>query len=119
MKIKGWAIALVLFCTLLMSIGQLLYKKGANLLEFNLMAIITNYQLILGYGIYILAAILLIIALRYGELSVLYPITATSYIWIALLSMFFLSEVIGVYKWVGIILIIFGISFIGFGGKNG
>ncbi len=125
MATKPWAFGLVLFCTLLTSAAQIFYKLGANRLEFNfislndfIMSLVTNYPLMAGFFIYGIGAVLLITALKGGELSVLYPIIATSYIWVSFLSVRFFNESINIYRWIGIITIIFGISFIGLGSKK-
>ena len=87
---KTWAIFLIAFTTILTSIGQVFFKFGANKLEFNFLAIIQNYTLFIGLIIYIIAAVLVVISLKYGELSILYPIISLSYIWVSLLSIFFI-----------------------------
>ncbi len=56
--------------------------------------------------------VLLVIALKHGNLSILYPILATSYIWVALLSVRFLDEPFSAAQWVGVLLIVGGISLI-------
>ena len=62
--------------------------------------------------------ILVIIALRGGEVTVLYPIITSSYIWVTLGSSYFFGETIGILKIAGISLIILGILFITFGAKD-
>ncbi|MBN1156301.1 hypothetical protein JXA85_01675, partial [Candidatus Woesearchaeota archaeon] len=103
MKTKLWAICLLIFTTLINTAAQLFYKYGANRLEFNFVAIITNYPLILGIILYFISAALLIIALRGGELSVLYPMIALSYIWVMIASGTVLGELISPLKWLGAI----------------
>ena len=61
---------------------------------------------------YGLSAILFIFALKYGKLSVLYPVIATSYVWVALLSSKVLAEPLSIPKWGGITLILFGIALV-------
>jgi len=114
METKTWAIFLMLFVTFLTSIAQLFYKIGAMRLEFNFLSIITNYFLIAGIAIYAVGAVLFVIGLKHGEVSVLYPIIATSYIWVNLLSKYLLDENLNIYKWLGIIFIFAGVSLIGF-----
>ena len=109
MATKLWAALLVLFTTLLTSSAQLLWKKGSATLAFDILSIITNYYLLGGLLLYIVGGILIILSFRGGEVSVLYPIIATSYIWVSFLSIKFLGEVMNVFKWVGIISIIAGI----------
>lgn len=115
---KTWAIFLVAFCTLLTAGGQLLFKLGLNRFEMSFFGLITNYPLILGFIFYGLGAVLLVIALKYGELSVLYPVVALSFVWVAILSSTFLGESIGGVKIMGIVGIIIGVSLIGRGAKK-
>ncbi|MBI4149679.1 EamA family transporter [Candidatus Woesearchaeota archaeon] len=116
-KTEPWAIALVIGMTVLTALGQLLYKMGANRISGDILSLILNWQLILGLAIYALAALLLLIAFRGGELSVLYPLVATSYVWVGLLSMYFLGEAMNGFKWAGIVFIILGVSSIGRGSR--
>lgn len=118
MATKLWAALLVLFTTLLTSSAQLLWKKGSATLTFDILGIITNYYIIGGILIYIVGGTLLIISFRGGEVSVLYPIIATSYIWVSFLSMAFLGELMNAYKWAGVFAIISGIALIGYGSKD-
>ena len=118
MSTKIWAIGIILFSTLLTSTAQLFYKFGAEKLSFDILSIITNFELITGMVLYAIGGILLILSFRGGEVSVLYPIFATSYIWVSFLSIYFLKEVMNVFKWLGIFIIIIGIVLIGFGSKK-
>ncbi len=119
MKTSLRAVLLVLFCTLLISGAQIFLKKGANNLSFNIIGLLTNYSLIIGIILYFIGAGLLIIALRWGELSVLYPFIATGYIWVSLLSpVFFPADRMSLLKWVGIGSIFIGVSLIGIGSRK-
>ena len=112
MAAKTSSIILVLLCTIFTSFAQILYKLGVNRLELNIIGIITNYYIIIGLFLYVIGAALLITALKGGELSTLYPIIATSYIWVSILSIFFFNEIMNTYKWLGIFSIVIGVSFI-------
>ncbi len=118
MATKTWAVLLVLSCTAITTSAQIFYKLGANVLQFNLFSLITNYNLIIGLGLYAIGAALLIIALKGGELSVLYPIIATSYIWVTLASSYFFNEPVNLFKWIGIACVIIGVTVIGYGSKT-
>lgn len=118
MKTKAWAILTVLFTTILTSCAQILYKIGADRLDFTVLGLLTNYHLIIGLFLYAIGAGAVIIAFRGGEVSVLYPIIATSYIWVSFLSMMFLGEMMNVYKWLGILSIVSGIILIGYGSRQ-
>ena len=117
MATKLWAMVLVFFTTLLTSSAQILWKIGSKTLTFNIIGILTNYYLMGGILIYVIAGILLILSFRGGEVSVLYPIIATSYIWVTFLSLIFLKESLTFYKIIGISLIMAGIASIGKGSK--
>ena len=73
MATELWAVLLVLFQTIPGAVGPILVKKGTAHLKFNLRSLIRNYILILGFSLYGFSAILFTIALRGGELSILYP----------------------------------------------
>jgi uncharacterized membrane protein len=78
----------------------------------------TNYYLIIGCILYGVGAILLILALKHGELSVLYPFIALGFIWVAILSILIFKEHISFYNWIGMIGIVIGVSFIGYGSSR-
>ena len=109
METKIWAIALAAICALLGSTGQLLFKLGSSSVTLSLASWLTNVKVIGGMILYGLSAILFIFALKYGSLSVLYPVIATSYVWVALLSNRVLGEQLSLPTWGGITLILFGI----------
>ena len=109
------AIIITVFATFMGAIGSLLLKIGSAKFRFNIKALVTNYALILGLGLYGLASILFIIALKYGDLSYLYPFISLSYVWACLLSIKYLNEKMNTWKWFSILLIIAGVSLIGFG----
>lgn len=118
MATKLWAMGVVLFCTLLTSTAQLFYKFGAEKLEFNFLSIITNYELLMGILLYAVGGTLLILSFRGGEVSALYPIIATSYIWVSFLSIYFLNEEMNIFKWAGVLTIVSGIILIEYGSSR-
>ena len=118
MATKLWAALLVLFTTLLTSSAQILWKKGSATLEPNIPSILANYYILGGLLLYVIGGTLIILSFKGGEVSVLYPIIATSYIWVSFLSISFLGEMMNIFKWLGIISIIAGIVSIGYGSKD-
>lgn len=118
MATKMWAMGVVLFCTLLTSTAQIFYKFAAEKLSFNVLSIITNVNLLMGMLLYAVGGILIILSFRGGEVSVLYPIIATSYVWVSFLSIYFLNESMNLYKWLGVFTIVAGIVLIGYGSKK-
>lgn len=124
-KRSNKSIYMVLGCTVFAATAQVLLKFGADHLmpvikpadistwmPF-LMALLSNYYLLLGYCFHSGNALLLILALRDGELSVLYPIISLSYVWVNLLSMYFFHEHMNVWKAAGILLVILGVALLG------
>ena len=101
METKIWAIALAALCALLGSTGQLLFKVGSSSVTLSLGSWVTNFKVIGGMMLYGLSAILFIFALKSGSLSVLYPVIATSYVWVALLSNKVLGEPMSSKSWGG------------------
>jgi len=114
METKWFAIVLMLVCTAFTSVAQIFYKYGAARLP----EIFTNYPLLIGLFLYGLGAVIFVTALKFGEVTVLYPIIATSYVWVSILSWFIFSETINVFKWLGILAIVAGITTIAFGSKE-
>lgn len=104
-------ILLVLFCALLGATGQIFFKLGSQNFNFDL-TLLTNWKLLIGLVLYGVATIIFIYALKFGNLSILYPIIATSYIWVAIFSVLFLNESFSPYKWIGVLLLIVGIIII-------
>ena len=117
MNPKSQAILLVILCSLFTSPAQIFYKIGSAKLSWNFFSMITNYHIIIGLFLYGVGALLLVAALSKGELSVLYPIVATSYIWVAILSAIFLNENFDIYKLLGILTIVTGVTLVGVGSK--
>ncbi len=114
---KLWAIGLVIFCTLLTSAAQVFLKVASKSLSLSVIALITNVPLVVGMLLYVTAGVLLVIALRGGELSVLYPLIATSFIWVTLLSAHFFGEPLSFLKWMGVVSILGGVTLIGIGSQ--
>lgn len=114
MTTQLWAIGLVVLATLIGALGPVFLKQGSASFSLNPRKLIKNYKLIAGLGLYCLSTVLFVPALKGGELSVLYPIVSLAYVWTSLLSVKILGEKMTALKWMGIALIILGVSFIGF-----
>jgi uncharacterized membrane protein len=113
------SIALVFGCTILGAFAQILFKLGLNSLgHFSLIGVATNFRILAGLGLYGTSTLLLILALRDGELSLLYPVISLTYAWVTLLSLIWLGETMNPYKAIGILIIVFGVGLMGRGGKR-
>ena len=82
------------------------------------MSIITNFPLIVGYSIYGVNTLLMVLALKDGEMSILYPIIALTYVWTTLLSYTVLGEQSNFFKNAGILTIVVGVAIMGRGNKR-
>ena len=112
MKTEWWAIALVAITTLFTSVAQIMYKIGVRSLTLDPITILTNYYLIGGLSLYVLAFVLLMAAYKGGEASVIYPIFSSSYVWVVFLSAYVLGEALNVWKVLGVVTIVAGIIII-------
>ena len=117
------SIALILLCTVVGAAAQVLMREGANYLpaagsEGMVLSLLTNWPLLAGYACLGLNTGLLVLALRNGQLSVLYPIIALTYVWVAMLSPMFFEDSMNAFKVVGIGFIVGGVSLIGFGSRQ-
>ena len=115
MATKLSSVLLVVLCTVFTSIAQVLWKFAVNL---GLTALFFTWQLWTGFLLYAFGAAILIRSFKGGEVSVLFPIIATSYIWVTLLSNHYFQESIQLFKWVGIVSIVLGITLLGIGNKG-
>jgi drug/metabolite transporter (DMT)-like permease len=94
------------------SIGQLEFKRGADNLQFDIKLLLTNYHLIIAVAVYCVSTVLYVYALNKENLSILYPIIATSYIWTLMFSKIFLKEQITLTGWAGVFFILLGVTLI-------
>jgi drug/metabolite transporter (DMT)-like permease len=119
------SIYLVLGCTVFAAAAQVLMKFGATnplpALDFSsaakvisfVLALVGNTPLFFGYCLSAGTALLLILALRDGELSTLYPIISMSYVWAIPLSIYYFGDHINSWKIGGIALIVGGVALLG------
>jgi multidrug transporter EmrE-like cation transporter len=112
------SIALVFCCTVLGAAAQILMKTGANHLAPGLIGVITNIPLMSGYTLYGLSTVLLVLALKDGELSLLYPVIALTYVWVTGLSFLIFHDTANPFKLAGIVIIVIGVVVLGKAGKQ-
>ena len=100
-------IILMLLSSICVCIGQLLWKLSTS----------GNIILLLGFFFYGIGALIMIIAYRFGELSVLQPMLSLNYVLSILLAVTILKEEITILKFIGVLVIIAGVVIIA-GGDN-
>lgn len=110
-----FAMGLVVIATLIGAFGGLGLKFGANKLTRSDWKTFFNIYLVGGLGLYGLSTVFFLFGLKFGDLSVLYPLTSLTYIWISLLSIYMLGEKMNKYKWLGVLSILIGVTLIGLG----
>lgn len=135
---KRRALWMVVAFTLLASTAQVWIKTGANALNqiapgaletvtlgpvhFQLSATIlagvTSLPLMGGLALYGIGAAMMVLALRHGELSVLYPVISLSYVWVAILSVIVFHEHMNPFRIAGIAVIIAGVAILGRSGSR-
>jgi len=113
----------VVGCTLIGAAAQVLIKSGANHLAHPgfvgaLLGMLTNPPLFAGYCLYGVFTVLLVYALRDGELSILYPVIALTYVWVSILSVIIFHESMSLLKASGIAVIVLGVAVLGRGGSK-
>ena len=114
------AVWLVVFCTFVVAVAQILMKSGADYAKAHpgLIGIVTNPVLVVGYGLYAVVTVLIVVAFKDGELSVLYPILSLSYLWVTVLSFFIFHDTLNAYKLIGVTVIMCGVAVLGRGTKQ-
>ena len=115
---------LVFCCTIFGAAAQILIKSGANTLGPHPsvvdmgVKILTTLPLFLGYALYGVSTILLVMALRHGELSLLYPVIALTFVWVTILSILIFHDSMNPLKATGIALIVGGVAILGMGARR-
>lgn len=110
---------LVSLCTIFGAAAQILMKTGtrglpaAGGIADTIHGIFTNPYLFAGYAMYGISAVLLILALRHGELSILYPVIALTYVWVAILSVVIFHEHMPPMRIAGIATVVAGVAVLG------
>ncbi len=105
---------MVFGCTVLGAAAQILFKTGLkHIHQVSVLAVAANLPLMAGLTLYGLSFLLLVLALREGELSLLYPVISLTYVWVTLASMVWLGERVGGLKAAGIAVIIAGVALLG------
>lgn len=98
------SMGIVVLCTLLTAFGKVLWKFGA--VEWPLFPAI--YLLFFGFVLHAIAAVVLIYLFKKGEVSILFPVFATNYIWVSIFAYIFFHEPFTLLKLSGVACIIAG-----------
>ncbi len=116
MSTAWFAVILVAVSTIFSGLSPNFLKKGAKKFTLNPIKLwkkpsllLKNWGVITGVSCDIISSIMNIVALRFGELSVLYPINSLTYVSSCLFAVRFLKEKMTLLKWSGVVLIVIGV----------
>ena len=105
---------LIMIGTFFAATGQLFWKAGVMRVNFNAFVTFLNLYFLLGFVCYGIALFFMIGSFKSGELSVIYPVIAMSYVWVSLASpLIFPGDYMTPLRWVGVIIILFSVSLLG------
>lgn len=102
-------ILLMIVSSICVCVGQLLWKLSANMGITVMLA---------GFCFYGVGALVMIVAYRYGKLSVLQPMLSLNYVLSIILAATILKEEISILKCIGVLIIIIGVILIAGGDKE-
>jgi drug/metabolite transporter (DMT)-like permease len=113
------ALLMVFCCTLIGAASQILIKLGTTSLGAHpsmaatALGIFTVPRLFAGYALLGGSTVLFVLALRKGELSLLYPVFTLTYVWVTVLSVKILHESMNNFKLAGLVMIMAGVAVLG------
>ncbi len=98
----------VLAMTLIGAMGAFFLKAGMDRVD-SLISLFREPRIWLGGGCYVAGALCNVLLLRFLDYSVVYPMTAVTYVWSMALSAAFLGERIDRRKLIGVAAILAGV----------
>lgn len=108
------SLVLVFLCTLFGVAAQFLIKTSTQHGAIsNLHTLLQNYWLLSGLALYGISTVLLTLALRDAELSLLYPVISLTYVWVTILSVLVFHEALTPFKVLGVAVICAGVAMLG------
>jgi drug/metabolite transporter (DMT)-like permease len=108
------SVLLVFSCTLIGAAAQVFFKFGAlSIGKASPADVLLNPALLSGYCLYGISTVLLVLALRRGQLSLLYPVISLTYVWVTILSILIFRESLNAYKAIGLTVVVAGVAVLG------
>ncbi len=105
---------LVLVASFIGSFGAVFLKLGSAKLHGGFWKIF-NLQLAIGVSLFMGSSFFFVMGIRHGQLSVLYPMVSLGYVWTLVWARLLFKEAFTRQKFVGLALILLGVSFVGMG----
>lgn len=109
------SIVLVVLASFIGSFGAVFLKLGAEYMRGTWRKVFTNYWLLVGVALYLLSSVFYAMGISKGELTVLYPMAALSYIFTIVWARIVFKEPLTMSKVSGLAMIIVGVALINFG----
>lgn len=106
LKKNKYGIMLMAISSICVCVGQLLWKLSVNK---------GILFLLLGFVFYGIGAVVMLVAYKFGSLSVLQPMLSLNYVLSIILATTILNEEVTLIKVVGVLIIILGVILIGGG----
>jgi len=113
----------ILFCVILNSIAQIALKLGMSNISISknpsifsmdmIQSLVFNRYVIIGWALYGISFVIWLYVLSKVKLSYAYPFISLSYVIVAVLGYLILDEKISTGAWIGIGLVVVGVSLIG------
>jgi drug/metabolite transporter (DMT)-like permease len=111
-------ILLILLNVILLTSGQLLWKKGLTAVGgislSNIMQVLMSPFIVGGLLLYAVATIVWFAVLSEADLSFAYPLQSMAYIIGMLAAWLILKEVIPMTRWVGVLIIMIGVAVVSY-----
>ena len=108
------AMLLVFVASVIGSLGMAFLKMGSAHLSRSIWSFL-NPKLMTGIALFLGSSVFYAWGIRFGQLSVLYPMVALGYVWGLLWAKLFFNEALTKQKFMGLGLILLGVCFVGLG----
>jgi len=115
MKTPIESMLLVLLASFLGSFGAVFLKWGAGRIKLDLKSMLLNWRLAVGVALYLISTVFYLMALKHGELSILFPMVSLGYVWTLLWARLFFGELLTSRKLGGLALIFAGLIVLNLG----
>lgn len=117
MKTPLSSILLVLFASFVGSFGTVFLKAGADKLERTVRGVLTNWRLAVGIMIFLTSFGMYTVAVKSGELTILYPMVSLGYLWTLIWSRIIFKEPLTRNKFLGVGMILIGVVVLNLGNR--
>ncbi|MEE9234671.1 MAG: hypothetical protein V3U28_04420 [Candidatus Acidoferrales bacterium] len=115
MPTELWGVAAGLLASWLAALAGLELKRGAGQTRLSFSDFHLSGHVLWAIGLYLLSSLFFLLGLLGAQLSVLIPVVALEYVWVTLLASKRLHEQVGLWKRLGIALIVLGVVLVGLG----